>query len=62
MNRNEVGYVSGLGFQSGQGFLPGVRYNGAFTDFAKNGYSNNDFKNARNSVFEAYVGVLLGGK
>jgi hypothetical protein len=62
VNRNELGYVGGLGFQSSQGFLLGVRYNGAFTDFAKDGYSNNDFKNARNSAFQAYVGFLLGGK
>jgi hypothetical protein len=62
VNRNEIGYVGGLGFQSSQGFLLGVRYNGAFTDFAKDGYSNNEFKNARNSAFQAYVGFLLGGK
>ena len=61
VNRNEIGYVGGLGFQSPQGFLLGLRYNGAFTDFAKDGYSNNEFKNARNSVFQAYVGVLLSG-
>jgi hypothetical protein len=62
VQRNELGYVGGLGFQSSHGFLLGVRYNGAFTDFAKDGYSNNDFRNARNSAFQAYVGVLLGGK
>ncbi|GAB3636405.1 porin family protein [Hymenobacter arcticus] len=62
VNRNELGYVGGLGFQSSQGVLLGVRYNGAFTDFAKDGYSNNDFRNARNSAFQAYVGFLLGGK
>lgn len=62
VNRNELGYVGGIGFQSSQGVLLGVRYNGAFTDFAKDGYSNNDFRNARNSAFQAYVGVLLGGK
>jgi hypothetical protein len=62
VQRNELGYVGGIGFQSSQGVLLGVRYNGAFTDFAKDGYSNNDFRNARNSAFQAYVGVLLGGK
>ena len=62
VNRNELGYAAGLGYQSSQGFLLGLRYNGAFTDFAKDGYSNNDFKNARNSVFQAYIGFLLGGK
>jgi hypothetical protein len=39
-----------------------LRYNGAFTDFAKDGYSNNEFRNARHSTFQAYIGVLLGGK
>jgi len=63
VQRNELGYVGGLGFQASNGVMIGVRYNGAFTDFAKNSnYSNNDFRNARNSAFQAYVGVLLGGK
>lgn len=62
VKRNELGYAAGLGFQSDSGFLLGLRYNGAFTDFAKDGYSNNEFRNARNSTFQAYVGVLLGGK
>ncbi|RZL09178.1 MAG: PorT family protein [Hymenobacter sp.] len=62
VNRNELGYVGGLGFQSKEGLLLGVRYNGAFTDFAQDGYSNNDFRNARNSAFQAYVGFLLGSK
>jgi|GEM_PF-315339 len=62
VQRNELGYVGGLGYQSEQGFLIGVRYNGAFTDFSKDGYSNNDFRNARNSAFQGYVGFLFGGK
>lgn len=62
VRRSELGYVGGLGFQASNGFLLGVRYNGAFTDFAKNSnYSNDEFRNARNSTFQAYVGVLLGG-
>ena len=62
VRRNELGYVGGVGFQASNGFLVGVRYNGAFTDFAKNSsYSNDEFRNARNSTFQAYVGVLLGG-
>jgi len=60
--RSELGYAAGLGFQSDGGFLLGLRYNGAFTDFAKDGYSGNEFRNARHSTFQAYVGVLLGGK
>jgi opacity protein-like surface antigen len=62
VKRNELGYAAGLGFEASNGFMLGLRYNGAFTDFARDGYSNNDFKNARNSTFQAYVGVLLGGK
>lgn len=62
VNRNELGYVGGIGFQSDQGFLIGVRYNGAFTDFSKDGYSNNEFRNARNSAFQGYIGFVLGGK
>ena len=62
VNRNELGYAAGLGFQANQGFLIGVRYNGALTDFAKDGYSNNELRNARNSTFQAYIGFLLGGK
>lgn len=62
VNRNEIGYVAGLGFQSNGGFLLDVRYNGSFTDFAKDGYQNNDLRNARNQVFQASVGFLLPGK
>ncbi|MGI4741071.1 MAG: porin family protein [Janthinobacterium lividum] len=62
VRRNELGYVGGLGFQASNGVMVGLRYNGAFTDFAKNSsYSNDEFRNARNSTFQAYVGVLLGG-
>jgi hypothetical protein len=62
VRRSELGYAAGLGFQSESGFLVGLRYNGAFTDFAKDGYSSNEFRNARNSAFQAYVGFMLGGK
>jgi hypothetical protein len=62
VKRSELGYAAGLGFQAESGFLIGLRYNGAFTDFAKEGYSNNEFRNARNSTFQAYVGFMLGGK
>jgi len=63
VRRNELGYVGGLGFQASNGVMVGVRYTGAFTDFARNNnYSNDEFRNARNSTFQAYVGVLLGSK
>lgn len=62
VKRNELGYAAGLGFQADNSFLLGLRYNGTLTDFAKDGYSNDEFRNARHSTFQAYVGVLLGGK
>jgi len=61
VRRNELGYAAGLGYQSNAGPMLGLRYNGAFTDFARDGYSNNEFRNARNSVFQLYVGYVLGG-
>jgi hypothetical protein len=62
VQRNELGYVGGLGYQASNGVMLGVRYSGGLTDFAKNSsYSNDEFRNARNSTFQAYVGVLLGG-
>lgn len=62
VNRNEIGYAAGLGFQSDAGLLIGIRYNGSFTDFGKDGYADSDVRNARNSVFQASVGFLLPGK
>ncbi len=61
VRRNELGYAAGLGYQSSAGPMLGLRYNGAFTDFARDGYSDNEFRNARNSVFQLYVGYVLGG-
>lgn len=63
VNRNEIGYAAGLGYQADNGFMLGIRYNGSFTDFAKDGYTGDaDVRNARNSVFQASVGFLLPGK
>lgn len=59
VNRNEIGYAAGLGYQSEGGLMLGLRYNGSFTDFAKDGYADKDLRNARNSVFQASVGYLL---
>ncbi len=61
VRRNEIGYAAGIGFQADSGPMIGLRYNGAFTDFAKDGYNNNELANARNSVFQAYIGFALGG-
>jgi hypothetical protein len=64
VRRNEIGYAAGLGYEASNGFLIDLRYNGSFTDFAKDGYngSNQDLRNARNSVFQASIGYLLGSK
>ena len=60
--RSEFGYVAGLGFQATNGFMFDVRYNGAFTDFAKDGYQNGDLRNARNQVFQATIGYMFLNK
>jgi len=62
VRRSEIGYAAGLGFQSDMGLLIGVRYNGSFTDFGKDGYADNDLRNARNSVFQASIGYLIPSK
>ena len=63
VHRSEFGYVAGLGFQATNGFMFDVRYNGAFTDFAKNNsYQNGDLRNARNQVFQATIGYMFLNK
>lgn len=62
VNRNELGYAVGLGYQGRSGLLLGLRYTGAFTDFAKKGYQDNDMVNARNSVFQFSLGFLVPGR
>lgn len=64
VNRNEIGYAAGLGFEAASGVFLDVRYNGSFTDFAKNGYQGTDpgLKSARNSVFQASLDFLLPSK
>lgn len=59
VRRFEVGYAAGIGFQSTNGLILDLRYNGAFTDFSKDGYQGNDLRNARNSVFQASLGYLF---
>ncbi|MCC3155608.1 PorT family protein [Hymenobacter sp. 15J16-1T3B] len=62
VNRFELGYAAGLGYQAESGPMIGLRYNGAFTDFAKDAYQSGSYKNARNSAFQLYLGYLFGGK
>lgn len=59
VNRNEIGYAAGLGYQSDAGLLIGLRYNGSFTDFAKDGYRDDELRNARNQVFQVSLGYLI---
>jgi hypothetical protein len=61
LNRFEVGYAAGLGFQTQNGVMLGLRYNGNFSRFAKESYFNGRLTNARHSVFQLYLGFLLPG-
>ena len=65
LNRNELGYVAGVGYQAENGVSLNLRYTGAFSDFVKseNGtYFNGDLKNARHSAFQLSLGYLIPGK
>ncbi|MBD2769059.1 PorT family protein [Hymenobacter sp. BT664] len=62
LNRNELGYLAGLGYQAQNGLSLNLRYTGAFSDFVKsdNGaYFNGDLKNARHSSFQLSLGYLI---
>ncbi|AIZ63070.1 hypothetical protein PK28_04040 [Hymenobacter sp. DG25B] len=66
LNRTELGYAAGLGYQAENGLSIGLRYTGAFSDLVKsdNGdtYFNGDLKNARHSAFQVSLGYLIGNK
>ena len=65
LNRNELGYVAGLGYEATNGLSLSLRYTGAFSDFVKsdnNAYFNGDLKNARHSAFQLSLGYLIAGK
>ncbi|MCC2546182.1 PorT family protein [Hymenobacter sp. BT175] len=65
LNRNELGYVTGIGYQAENGVSLNLRYTGAFNDFVKSDdgtYFNGDLKNARNSAFQVSLGYLIPGK
>lgn len=62
----DFGYAAGLGFQAASGGMIGLRYNGGFTNVAKN---NGSFmglpttgSEGKNSAFQLYVGYMFGGK
>ncbi|MBA9076211.1 MULTISPECIES: porin family protein [Rufibacter] len=56
----EIGYAAGVGFATSGGITLGLRYNGAFTDFTeKVNMNNEDFKDARHSLFQLSVGFPI---
>ncbi|GAA4001000.1 porin family protein [Hymenobacter fastidiosus] len=62
LNRNELGYVAGIGYQADNGVSLNLRYTGAFSDFVKSddgSYFDGDLKNARNSAFQLSLGYLI---
>ena len=65
LNRNELGYVAGVGYETTNGLSLSLRYTGAFSDFVKNDnstYFNGDLKNARHSAFQLSLGYLISSK
>jgi hypothetical protein len=64
-NRNELGYLAGVGYEASNGLSLSLRYTGAFSDFVKsdnNTYFNGDLKNARHSAFQLSLGYLISRK
>ena len=64
-NRNELGYVAGVGYEAENGLSLNLRYNGAISDFVKSDnttYFNGDLKNARHSAFQLSLGYLIPSK
>ncbi|KAA9331609.1 PorT family protein [Hymenobacter busanensis] len=65
LNRAELGYAAGVGYQAENGLGLSLRYTGAFSDFVKsdNGtYFNGDLQNARQSAFQLSLGYLIPSK
>ncbi|GAA4353426.1 porin family protein [Hymenobacter saemangeumensis] len=65
LNRNELGYVAGVGYQAENGLSLNLRYTGALSDFVKSDnstYFNGDLKNARHSAFQLSLGYLIPSK
>ena len=65
LNRNELGYLAGVGYETTNGLSLNLRYTGAFSDFVKSGnesYFNGDLNNARHSAFQLSLGYLIPSK
>lgn len=61
VNRFDLGYVAGVGYELESGLGFGIRYNGGLLKVSKEvaGVPQSD---AKNSVFQFQVGYLFGGK
>ena len=65
LNRNELGYLAGIGYEATNGLSLNLRYTGGFSDFVKSGnntYFNGDLKEARHSAFQLSLGYLIPSK
>ena len=65
LNRNELGYLAGVGYEATNGLSLNLRYTGAFSDLVKSDnstYFNGDLKNARHSAFQLSLGYLIPSK
>ena len=65
LNRNELGYLAGVGYEATNGLSLNLRYTGAFSDLVKSdnsAYFNGDLKNARHSAFQLSLGYLIPSK
>ncbi|QKG57230.1 PorT family protein [Hymenobacter sp. BRD128] len=62
----DFGYAAGLGFQAASGGMIGLRYNGGFTNVAKDNGTIMGVPvtggDGKNSAFQLYIGYLFGGK
>lgn len=57
LNRLDLGYVAGVGYQLSSGPNIGLRYNGGITKVP-----SNTSVSVRNSVFQLFVGYVFGAK
>ncbi|UYZ58796.1 porin family protein [Hymenobacter latericus] len=60
VQRTELGYAAGVGYESDMGLLIGLRYNGGLSKYGKKDAAQNEFSNARNSTFMLSLGYFFG--
>ncbi|TGE14835.1 porin family protein [Hymenobacter elongatus] len=61
VNRFDLGYVAGVGYELDNGLGLGIRYNGGLLKVEKE-VAGQEQSNAKNSVIQFQVGYLFGGK